>query len=76
MADKGAKGMAQKEADTQEALSIAARIESLEEEQKKCYGDIAAYRTELERIKAWGESLDLRRSHFWRKRELPFLSMR
>ena len=55
VADKGAKGMAQKEADTQEALSIAARIESLEEEQKKCYGDIAAYRTELERIKAWGE---------------------
>ena len=55
VADKGAKGMAQKEADTQEALSIAARIDSLEEEQKKCYGDIAAYRTELERIKAWGE---------------------
>ena len=55
VADKGAKGMAQKEVDTQEALSIAGRIESLEEEQKKCYGDIAAYRTELERIKAWGE---------------------
>ena len=55
VADLGAKGMAQKEADTQESLSIAGRIDSLQEEQKKCYADISAYRAELERIKAWGE---------------------
>ncbi len=51
----GTKGMAQKEADMKEALSIAGRIDSLQEEQKKCYEDISAYGTELERIKAWGE---------------------
>ena len=55
VADKGAKGMAQKEADTQEALSIAGRIDSLQEEQKKCYADISVYQAELERIRAWGE---------------------
>ena len=53
VADK-AKGVTQKEADTQEARSIAERIDSLQEEQKKYYADISAYRTELERIKAWG----------------------
>ncbi len=53
--DLGAKDMVQKEADTQEALSIAERIDSLKEEQKKCYGDISAYEGELERLKAWGE---------------------
>lgn len=55
VADQGTKGMAQKEADTKESLSIAGRIDSLQEEQKKCYEDISAYGTELERIKAWGE---------------------
>lgn len=55
VADLGAKDMVQKEADTQEALSIAERIDSLKEEQKKCYGDISAYEGELERLKAWGE---------------------
>ena len=55
LADKAAKGMEQKEADTQKALSIAGRIESLQEEQKKCYADSAAYQAELERIKAWGD---------------------
>lgn len=55
VADKGVKGMAQKEADTQEALSIAGRIDSLQEEQKKCYADISVYQAELERIRAWGE---------------------
>lgn len=55
VADLGAKDMVQKEADTQEALSIAERIDSLKEEQKKCYGDISAYEGELERVKAWGE---------------------
>lgn len=55
VADKGVKGMAQKEADTQEALSIAGRIDSLQEEQKQCYADISAYQAELERTKAWGE---------------------
>ena len=54
VADKVTKGMVQKEADTQEALSIAGKIDSIQEEQKKCYADISAYRTELERIKAWG----------------------
>ncbi len=53
--DLGAKDMVQKEADTQEALSIAERIDSLKEEQKKCYGDISAYEAELERVKSWGE---------------------
>ena len=47
-------GMVQKEADTQEALTIAEKIDFLQEEQKKYYADISAYRTELERIKAWG----------------------
>lgn len=55
VADLGAKDMVQKEADTQEALSIAERIDSLKEEQKKCYGDISAYEAELERVKSWGE---------------------
>lgn len=55
VADLGAKDMVQKEADTQEALSIAERIDSLKEEQKKCYGDISAYEGELERVKSWGE---------------------
>ena len=55
VADQGTKGMAQKEADTKESLSIAGRIDFLQEEQKKCYEDISAYGTELERIKAWGE---------------------
>lgn len=55
VADQETKGMAQKEADTKESLSIAGRIDSLQEEQKKCYEDISAYGTELERIKAWGE---------------------
>ena len=54
VADKVTKGMVQKEADTQEALTIAEKIDSLQEEQKKYYADISAYRTELERIKAWG----------------------
>ncbi|HJB07477.1 MAG TPA: hypothetical protein H9716_06365, partial [Candidatus Enterocloster faecavium] len=54
VADK-AKGVTQKEADTQEALSIAERIDSLQEEQKKCYADLSAYGAELERVKAWGE---------------------
>ena len=47
-------GMVQKEADTREALTIAEKIDFLQEEQKKYYADISAYRTELERIKAWG----------------------
>lgn len=51
-ADKPAKGMVQKEADTQEALSIAGRIDFLQEEQKKCYADISAYQAELERTRA------------------------
>ena len=55
VADQAVKGMAAKEADTKEALSIAGRIDSLQEEQKKCYEDISVYGTELERIKAWGE---------------------
>ena len=55
VADQAVKGMATKEADTKEALSIAGRIDSLQEEQKKCYEDISVYGTELERIKAWGE---------------------
>ena len=55
VADLGAKDTVQKEADTQEALSIAERIDSLKEEQKKCYGDISAYEAELERVKSWGE---------------------
>ena len=54
VADKVTKGMVQKEADTQEALTIAEKIDFLQEEQKKYYADISAYRTELERIKAWG----------------------
>ena len=54
-ADKPAKGMVQKEADTQEALSIAGRIDFLQEEQKKCYADISAYQAELERTRAWGD---------------------
>src|SRR5699024_10934142 len=53
VADKVTKGMVQKEVDTQEALTIAEKIDSLQEEQKKYYADISAYRTELERIKAW-----------------------
>ena len=35
VADQAVKGMAAKEADTKEALSIAGRIDSLQEEQKK-----------------------------------------
>ena len=64
-ADKAARGTARKEADTQEAgikeadiqeaLSIAAGMDSLQEEQKKCYADISAYQAELERIRAWGD---------------------
>ena len=54
-ADKPARGMVQKEADTQEALSIAGRIDFLQEEQKKCYADISAYQAELERTRAWGD---------------------
>ena len=47
-ADKPTRGMAQKEADTKEALSIAGRIDFLQEEQKECYADISAYQAELE----------------------------
>ena len=71
VADQAVKGMAAKEADTKEALSIAGRIDSLQEEQKKCYEDISVYGTELERIKAWGE-IDPREIAVWPKRELPF----
>lgn len=55
IADQASKGMVPKEADTQQALSIAERIDSLQEEQKKWYADISAYQAELERIKAWGD---------------------
>ena len=55
VADRAARGMDRKEADTKEALSIAVKIDSLQEEQKKCYADISADQAELERIKAWGE---------------------
>ena len=64
-ADKTSRGTARKEADTQkagikeadiqEALSIAAGMDSLQEEQKKCYADISAYQAELERTRAWGD---------------------
>ena len=55
VADRAARGMDRKEADTKEALSVAVKIDALQEEQKKCYADISADQAELERIKAWGE---------------------
>ena len=55
VADQAAGGADRKEADTKEALSMAVKIDSLQEEQKKCYADISADQAELERIKAWGE---------------------
>ena len=55
VADQAAGGADRKEADTKEALSVAVKIDSLQEEQKKCYADISADQAELERIKAWGE---------------------
>ena len=55
VADQAARGTDRKEADTKEALSIAVRIDSLKEEQKKCYADISEDQAELERIKAWGD---------------------
>ena len=55
VADQAAGGADRKEADTKEALSIAVRIDSLKEEQKKCYADISEDQAELERIKAWGD---------------------
>jgi len=44
-----------KEADTEEALAVAAEIVSLDAENKQCQAEKNALQSELERLKNWGE---------------------
>jgi len=45
----------QKEANTDEALSVASEIASLDEERKQCQAERVALNSELERLKSWGD---------------------
>lgn len=45
----------QKGADTEKALQIASQIDLLSEEKSSCLSERAAYASELERLKSWGD---------------------
>ncbi len=55
LADKTNKNTVWKEATTQESQAVAAKVLCLMDEQKDCHSELAAYRTEMDRLKNWGE---------------------